>query len=218
MKNRLVALGLTAGLAGGLAGSLVLSPGVAVGQSSTPSSPADERTSADERVRRTRSGHFAEALAPLIADGTITQAQADKVMAALQAARAGKGPGSHRGQHKVRVALETVAARLGLTEAALRTALESGQSIADVARSKNVPVQSVIDALVADAKSRLAAKVSARDITQAEADTRLAKLTERFTEIVNSTPPKLFGRERRNNRVRPDTTEPAAATRGSSPA
>lgn len=203
MKNRLAAVGLAAGLVGGLAGGLVFSPGVAIGQSSTPSQSTE--SAAEEKVRRAPGQHLADTLAPLVANGTISQAQADKVIAALQAARPEKGPGRHRGQLKFHVALDKVATTLGMTEAALRTALQSGQSIAEIAASKSVPVQTVINALAADARTRLAAKVTANEITQAQADERLANLTKKITEIVNSDPPKFVGRKGRS--VRPGSTQ-----------
>ena len=207
MKNRLAAVGLSAGLLGGLAGGLVFAPGVAVGQS-TP--PPQTSQAPDEKIHHAPGEHLSGALAPLVANGTITQAQADKVIAALQAARPFKGGGHHRGHHKFHIALKVVADKLGITQAALRTALESGQSIAEVARSKNVSVQSVIDALVADAKTRLAAKVTAGELTAAESAARLAEITEKITALVNSDPPKLLGRPGRGERVRPDSTESAA--------
>lgn len=62
------------------------------------------------------------------------------------------GPGRHgfRGE-----ALATAAEVLGLSEDDLRTQLEDGSSIAQVAEAQGVDVQAVVDALVADATERL---------------------------------------------------------------
>ena len=74
---------------------------------------------------------------------------------------------------------------IGISEDELRTALRSGQSIARVAESRNVDVQKVIDAMVGDVRKRVAEKVQSGDLTQAQADERLATLTERVTDMVN---------------------------------
>ena len=85
--------------------------------------------------------------------------------------------------------LEAAATAIGVTQDELRTALESGQSIADVAKSKGKDPQVVIDALVAAAKTRLDADVAAGRITQAEADTRLKDETDHITDQVNNVRP-----------------------------
>jgi hypothetical protein len=69
----------------------------------------------------------------------------------------------------------------------LQTALQSGQSMADVATANGVEPQQVIDALVADAQAKLAEKVASGEITQAQADEMSANLAERITDVVNHT-------------------------------
>ncbi|MGN6695608.1 MAG: hypothetical protein ACTHN0_15625 [Aquihabitans sp.] len=93
--------------------------------------------------------------------------------------RGGHGPGD-RGAN-----LETAAKALGISEDDLRTALRDGKTIAEVAKDQGVDVQKVIDALVAEAKTKTAAAVKDGKITQAEADKRLENLTERITSFVN---------------------------------
>jgi len=91
------------------------------------------------------------------------------------------GPGRHG------AGLATAASTIGVTEEELRTALHSGQSLAQVAQSKGVAPQKVIDAMVAESKTRLADAVKSGDLTQAQADEKTATLTERITGIVNRT-------------------------------
>ena len=82
----------------------------------------------------------------------------------------------------------SVAAKaIGITEAALDTELGAGKTMAAVATAHNVTVQTVIDALVADAKDELAAAVKAGTITQAQADAESANITARVTAQVNGT-------------------------------
>ena len=102
-------------------------------------------------------------------------------------ATAGEGHGDCPHGHHKRVRLAAAATAIGIPEAELLEALRSGQSIAQVAESKNVPVQKVIDALVAEAKAHLAERVESGAITQAQADEKAAGLTARITEMVNRT-------------------------------
>lgn len=142
-------------------------------------------------------------LAVKVQAGTIAQAESDRRLAAyterVTAAvnRAG-GPGHPgRGDKGHGLApgakLSAAATALGMTEAELRTALQSGQSIAQVAQAKGLDVTKVIEALVADAKADLAAKVKDGTITQAQADERAATLTQRVTDMVNRTGPSHPG-------------------------
>lgn len=87
----------------------------------------------------------------------------------------------------VKPSLAVAAATIGISEDELRTALRSGQSIAQVAQSENVDVKKVVDALVAEARKRLAEKVAAGQLTQARADEISSTLEERITAHVNRT-------------------------------
>ena len=78
-----------------------------------------------------------------------------------------------------------VAKALGISEADLKTALAGGQTVAVVAKAHNVPLQSVIDALVADGTSELAAEVKAGTITQPQADAQKAEILQRATDQAN---------------------------------
>ena len=72
----------------------------------------------------------------------------------------------HRGEHggprgKVRgAALEAAASVIGVTTDELKAALQSGQSIADVAAGNGVDPQAVIDALVAEATTNLTQRIT----------------------------------------------------------
>jgi lipoate-protein ligase A len=83
--------------------------------------------------------------------------------------------------------LAVAATALGMNEAELRTELEAGKSIAQVAETKNVDLQVVVDALIAQHKAHIAEHVAEGKLTQAEADEKLANLEARVTEMVNKT-------------------------------
>jgi polyhydroxyalkanoate synthesis regulator phasin len=215
MKPRfLAALGVGLGLAaGGATAVAVGTPGLAgaaspAASSSTddstdtttaPSTSAttDESTSTDstepadpaDPVKPAPGEFLQETLQPLIDDGTLTQEQADKVIAALQEARPfagrGHGPGFGGHGHHMIFGLDTAATALGVSTEDLRTALADGKSIADVAAEHGVDVQTVIDALVAQASTHLDEAVADGRLTEEEAATRKTEVTEKITELVN---------------------------------
>jgi hypothetical protein len=101
----------------------------------------------------------------------------------------GPGDHGHRGGPTVEAVTDTsVAAQaIGISEADLVTALNDGQSMADVAKANNVDVQKVIDALVADKNAELDTAVKAGTMTQAQADAEKAEATQFVTDQVNGT-------------------------------
>jgi hypothetical protein len=96
----------------------------------------------------------------------------------------GPGPRGPHG-HGPHADLSVAASTIGISEADLKAALESGQSIADVATAHSVDPQTVIDAMVADAQAKLADAVTNGDLTQEQADARSADLEQHITDLVN---------------------------------
>ncbi len=94
------------------------------------------------------------------------------------------GPGFGHGPE-----LDAAAAAIGISTDDLRTALQSGQSLAQIAGAHGKTAQDVVDALVAAEKSELADRVKSGDITQAEADQKVAAITEDITAMVNGQMP-----------------------------
>ena len=80
--------------------------------------------------------------------------------------------------------LEEIAAAIGIDEDSLRSELESGQSIADVAEANGVDSAVIVDLLVDQAEERIADKVEAGRITEDEAAEKLADVEERAEERV----------------------------------
>ena len=99
------------------------------------------------------------------------------------------GPGLNHGFNPNETVsdLSVVAKAIGISEADLQTALDGGQTVAAIAKAHNVTAQTVIDALVADGQSELAADVTAGRLTQAQADAQKAQVTQRATDQVNGT-------------------------------
>lgn len=200
-QHRLAIFGLVAGLVGGGAAGVALGvPGFAGAQTSDPNSATSSSGPAAGSAPAPapspdRAAWMRNALAPLVANGTISQAQADAVVAALQAAKPAraKGPGHHGPRDKFGRNLDAAARAIGITTEELRTALSGGQSLADVARSKGVDPEAVVSALAGEFKTRLDQAVAAGRITQAQADEKLAATTERIRAMVNGETP-LKGR------------------------
>lgn len=137
-----------------------------------------------------------------VTHGRLTQAEADEKKAELpermtafvnatlpaEGERGGPGAGKHGGPGAPggRASLGTVASTLGITEEELRTELQSGKTLAEVAGDK---APAVIDALVAEATARIDQAVADGKIGAEQAAERKANLTERITAMVNRTAP-----------------------------
>ncbi len=175
---------VVAGVALGASGMLLAGPALAA------AGAPDAAAAVTSRVDRVK-----QALTGLVTDGTLTQAQADKVATTLGNAdlggRGGHGPGGFGpGGGPGRGAdLDAAAKALGVTAADLRTALQGGRTLAQVAADKRVPVATLVTALVDAEKAELAQAVKDGRLTQAQADQRGADLTARVTDRVNATRP-----------------------------
>ena len=102
-----------------------------------------------------------------------------------------RGPGGPGGPGRGHfgAGLDAAAEAMGIESEELRAALEDGSTIAEVAEAKGVDVQTVIDALVADAETHLDDAVAAGKLTEEQAATMKANLTDRITAMVNGEGP-----------------------------
>jgi hypothetical protein len=126
--------------------------------------------------------------------GTITEAQATALKERINSdsfALFGGGLGGPRGGGGHHVGdLATAASYLGVTQAQLRTDLEAGKSLADVAKATDgKSVDGLIAAIVAAEKDRLAKAVTAGTLTEAQQTQILANLEARVTDLVNGVRP-----------------------------
>lgn len=222
MRKQIAAAAIAATVLGSAGvGALAFGPTFAGAQdASTTSDPAAGQPAEGQGARQT----VEDVLATLVADGTITQAQADAVGAALAEARPAGGHGGPGGPGRggpgggaPGAGLSAAADAIGISEDDLRTALEGGQTLAQVAEANGVDVQTVIDALVAEAQARIDEKVASGDLTQEEGDAKKAELSERITERVNN-PKPAGGPEGRGGRGGPRGERPADGTAPEAPA
>ena len=75
---------------------------------------------------------------------------------------------------------------LGITEAELKTELEAGKSVADVAKAKNIDLATVKAALLAEAKAHIDAEVAAGKHTAAEGAAKIAEVTSRIDTMLTT--------------------------------
>jgi len=138
-------------------------------------------------------------IAQEVASGKITQAEATTKLASVtakatervnsvQPAR-GEGNGPRGGPKGPGKNVAAIASVLKLTEAELKTQMQSGKTLAQIATAQSVSVQSVINVLVADMQAHIAEELASGKITQAQATTKLAGVTAKATERVNNLPP-----------------------------
>jgi D-Tyr-tRNAtyr deacylase len=83
--------------------------------------------------------------------------------------------------------LDAAAKAIGVSEQTLQTDLKNGQTIAQVAKSKNVSTQKVIDAMVASAKSQLESQVKAGHLSSDMEKKIESQLPKMITNQVNGT-------------------------------
>jgi hypothetical protein len=131
-------------------------------------------------------------LTALVTKGTITQAQADAIIAAITAAQiaehgvAGGPKGGPKGiPNADRLAMDKlVSDAIGVDTATIKSRLMAGESLATIAGAKK---DALIAALVADQTKRIDAAVTAGKITVAQGTAMKSTLLAHVTEGVNAT-------------------------------
>ncbi|MEZ5321757.1 MAG: hypothetical protein R2698_06755 [Microthrixaceae bacterium] len=191
MRRQLAIGALALAMIGG--GGAVAAAATGSGSGAAPSTTAPSTTAPSHADRLDRvEARLRERLDPLVKDGTLTQAQQDKVVAALATAPHDRD-GAPRGRFGPRGILgegaKVAADAIGITPEELRTGLRSGTSIADVAKAHGVDPSKVVSALQGALDERLDDAVAKGRITRERADTLKADAAKRMTDMVNATPP-----------------------------
>ena len=82
--------------------------------------------------------------------------------------------------------IDSAAEFLGLSREQLHEQLNSGKTLADIAKAKGKPEAGLVDAMLAPLKAKLDAAVKAGDLTRAEATNILAKAREHSEEMLDA--------------------------------
>jgi polyhydroxyalkanoate synthesis regulator phasin len=129
-----------------------------------------------------------------VAAGRITKAEGDELKQRIESSDFPLFLGHPGyGEHHLFGGLDAAASYLGMTEDALRSELESGKTLAQVAREKGKSVDGLVQALYDDAKKHLDDAVRAGKLTQSEENTILSDVKQHIADLVNGVRPP-FGR------------------------
>jgi len=131
-----------------------------------------------------------------VAAGQITKDEGDTLKSKIESGDFPLFFGGHPGgfHHYGHIdGLDAAATYLGLTAAELRTQLEAGKTLAQVAQDKGKSVDGLIQALVDDEQKKLDAAVAAGRLTKDQEQSILSDLKQHITDLVNGVEPHGFG-------------------------
>lgn len=154
-----------------------------------------------DKLRSALQGAFSDQLDQAVKDGKLTQQQADAIKQHMQ--QRGDipplgGPGPRFFMHVegpgigLRAGLKAAADYLGLTPAKLLQQLQSGKSLADVAKAQGKDVKGLENAIVAAVKARLDQAVKNGRISAAQRDQLLQGLQQHIADLVNAKGPGIL--------------------------
>ena len=130
-----------------------------------------------------------EALASLVTDGTLTQAQADAVRTRVQeTAKTVHADRAAQRKQRRQDMTATAATALGISTDELRTKVKAGETIAQIAKDRGVDVATVTKALTTEADSLIDQAVTAGKIDSAKADAAKTRVAERINTFVTEGP------------------------------
>lgn len=130
-----------------------------------------------------------------VADGRLTKQQGDELKQRIESGDfplvgpPGFGRG-HGGPHELMHGLDAATSYLGLTEDQLHSRLESGKTLAEVAKAQGKSVDGLEAAMIKDATTKLDAAVKAGRLTAAQEQQILADLKQHVGDLVNGKLPE----------------------------
>ncbi|HEV7774425.1 MAG TPA: hypothetical protein VGO48_14185 [Conexibacter sp.] len=154
-------------------------------------------------LRSALEGAFGDQLDQAVKDGKLTQQQADQIKQHVKqdglplggpGGPGGPGMMGGPGHGPFEAGLSAAADYLGLTRAKLARQLQSGKSLADVARAQGKSVDGLEQALVDEAKTRLDRAVADGKLTSDQRDQILREVQEHVADLVNGRAPGPLGR------------------------
>ena len=137
-----------------------------------------------------------------VADGRITKEQAAELKQRVESGDfplvgiGGPPMFDHHGGFGPGPSLDAAASYLGVSETELRAQLESGKSLADLAKAHGESVDGLVDAMVAEERNELDRAVEDGRITRAQETQILSDLRTRIASMVDGQAPQFFGHDR----------------------
>jgi hypothetical protein len=134
---------------------------------------------------------FADRIDAAVADGRLTKAQGEELKKRIESGDFplfgppvfGRGfPGVHPFFH----GLDAAASYLGLSEEQLRSRLNSGKTLAQIAKAEGKSVDGLKSAMLADVKKKLDDAVKAGRLTKSEEQRVLKDFERRIEDLVNA--------------------------------
>ncbi len=156
-----------------------------------------------DQVKSAYTKAYDDTIDQMVKDGKLTQTEADQLKQKVSQGVAngnlpGFGPGFRGGKGfgfgggfgmgrggMMNLGPAEFAKALGMNTQDLITELQSGKSIADVAKEKNVDINKVKQTVISDYKAQLDTAVKNNKMTQAQEDQAIQNLTQRLDTIVN---------------------------------
>ena|GEM_PF-2181229 len=134
-----------------------------------------------------------DAVAARVADGTLTQTQAEQLLANMKTRTEalvdgkgfGPGPGPMKGGCGIGPLHDQVASLLGMSVTDLQAARQSGKSLAEIAADKGISRDTLVSGMLKLHQDAVAARVADGTLTQAQADQMLASMKTRIEAMVD---------------------------------
>lgn len=125
-----------------------------------------------------------------VADGRLTKEQGAELKQRIESGEFPlfAGPGFGHGfapPHRFFHGLDSAATYLGLTEDQLESRLESGKTLAEIAKAQNKSVDGLKSAMIKDVQSKLDQAVKDGRLTKAQEQRVLSDLQQRIDDLVN---------------------------------
>jgi polyhydroxyalkanoate synthesis regulator phasin len=196
-------------IVGGVAALAVLGGGAALAATQLDSPSARSQAIINDAASQLgiQPGTLSDALKKAIEDqvdaavkaGEITQQQGDAIKSRIESGDypifgggLGFGPGLGFGRHGLGLfgdKLATAASYLGISESQLKSDLQSGKTLAQVANDQGKSVDGLVSTLVDAEKKQIEQAVTAGKLTRSQADKLESTLQQQITDLVNGTRP-----------------------------
>lgn len=193
LKHRLIIGGVALVVAASAGGAYAATQSGSTSRQAFVNDVARRLNVSPSQLRSAVRGALLDRLNAAVKAGELSQSQADRIRQRIEQGGAlpfgghlwrhgFAPPGAAMASHSL---LPVAAGYLGLSQAQVLSDLRSGKTLAQVAQAQNKSVSGLEQALVSAATARLDRMVAAKQITQAQEQRRLNRLSHRIDRLVN---------------------------------